>query len=73
MNEFKFNPDKVYVTSDMHCGHSKIIEYCNRPFASVEEMNETLINNWNKKIPDDGIVFDLGDFAIGGSKYGTIQ
>jgi calcineurin-like phosphoesterase family protein len=34
----------------------------------VEEMNETLINNWNKKIPDDGIVFDLGDFAIGGSK-----
>ena len=68
MKEFKFNPDKVYFTSDMHCGHSKIIEYCNRPFASAEEMNETLINNWNKKIPDDGIVFDLGDFAIGGSK-----
>ena len=58
----------MYFTSDMHCGHSKIIEYCNRPFASAEEMNETLINNWNKKIPDDGIVFDLGDFAIGGSK-----
>lgn len=68
MKEYKFDPDKVYFTSDLHIGHKNIIDYCNRPFASVEEMNETLINNWNKKIPDDGIVFDLGDFAIGGSK-----
>ena len=31
-------------------------------------MNETLINNWNNTVPEDGIVFDLGDFAIGGSQ-----
>jgi calcineurin-like phosphoesterase family protein len=68
MKEYKFNPDKIYFTSDLHIAHEKIIEYSHRPFASVEEMNETLIKNWNDTVPDDGIVFDLGDFAIGGSK-----
>ena len=68
MKELKFNPDKVFFTSDLHIGHKNIIEYSHRPFSNVEEMNETLIDNWNKTVPEDGIVFDLGDFAIGGSK-----
>lgn len=68
MKEFKFNPDKVFFTSDLHIGHKNIIEYSHRPFSNVEEMNETLIDNWNKTVPEDGIVFDLGDFAIGGSQ-----
>ena len=68
MRELKFNPDKVFFTSDLHIGHKNIIEYSHRPFSNVEEMNETLIDNWNKTVPEDGIVFDLGDFAIGGSK-----
>lgn len=68
MKEYKFDPDKVFFTSDMHIGHKNIIEYSHRPFTSVEEMNEALIHNWNETVPEDGIVFDLGDFAIGGSK-----
>ena len=68
MKEYKFDPDKIWFVSDMHIMHKNIIEYSHRPFKDVEEMNETLINNWNKTVPEDGIVFDLGDFAIGGSK-----
>ena len=30
-------------------------------------MNETLIANWNNKIPKDALVFHLGDFAFGGN------
>ena len=55
-----------YFTSDLHLGHENIIEYCDRPFDSVEEMNRTLIDNWNDAIgPDDVVVFlgDLGRFA----------
>lgn len=29
-------------------------------------MDETLIENWNNKVPKDGLVFHLGDFAWGG-------
>lgn len=60
----------VWVTSDTHFNHSKIIEYCNRPFSSVEEMNETLISNWNKVISEGDTVYHLGDFALG--KQSTI-
>ena len=62
-------PDDValFFTSDSHFNHLNIIKFCNRPFKDVEEMNEKLIENWNKVVPKDGIVFHLGDFAFGGN------
>lgn len=68
MKEFKFDPDNIWFTSDLHIGHKNIIGYSHRPFSDVEEMNETIIDNWNKTVPENGIVFDLGDLAIGGSQ-----
>ena len=66
--DFKYNDgSKVFFTSDTHWGHGNIIKFCDRPFKDVEEMNYKLIENWNKKVPQDGLVFHLGDFAWGGS------
>lgn len=65
--EFKFDPNLTFFTSDTHFGHANIIKLCNRPFKDVEEMNEKLVENWNKVVPENGIVFHLGDFAFGGS------
>lgn len=68
--DFKYNDgSKIYFTSDLHFGHEAILKYCNRPFANVEEMNRKLIENWNNKVPEDGIVFNLGDFAWGGYPF----
>jgi len=61
-----FNKDKVFFTSDTHFYHKNIIEFCNRPFQDEFYMNESLINNWNKVVPKDGIVFHAGDFAMTG-------
>lgn len=55
----------VYFTADTHFNHRNIIKYCDRPFDSVEEMNETLIENWNSKVDPDDHVFFLGDFGYG--------
>lgn len=60
----------VFVTSDMHLNHSRILTYEKRPFKDVKEMNEILINNWNSIVSPDDIVYDLGDFSFGKySKY----
>ena len=56
---------KFFVTSDQHFNHKNIIKYCDRPFSSVEEMNEELIKRWNAVVSKDDTVFVLGDFFMG--------
>ncbi len=51
----------VYFTSDLHIGQAKIIQYCKRPFATVEAMNETLIGNWNRRVTGNDTVYVIGD------------
>ena len=67
----KFNKDKLFFTSDPHFGHTNIIKYCNRPYENAKEMNESLIENWNRVVPEDGVVFCLGDFAMNTSTKQT--
>ena len=55
----------TFFTSDTHFYHINILKYCNRPFSSVEEMNEKLIENWNNVVGKNDIVWHLGDFCFG--------
>lgn len=55
----------LYFTSDLHFNHANIIEYCDRPFSGVTEMNEALIDNWNSTVNDDDTVYVLGDVCMG--------
>ena len=54
----------IYFTSDSHYSHSRIIQHCNRPFSSVEEMDEKLIEYWNDVVGKRDTVYHLGDFAM---------
>ena len=52
--------------ADMHFDNDSIIAYDNRPFDSVEEMNEALVSNWNRVVTDpEDLTWILGDFCAG--------
>lgn len=54
----------IWFTSDWHLDHTNIIQYSSRPFKSVNEMNEAIIDNCNSLVqPNDDLIF-LGDFAF---------
>lgn len=56
---------KIYVTSDTHFNHNKDFIYAARGFSSVEEMNDTIIKNWNSVVTDEDTVYMLGDVVMG--------
>jgi len=62
----KLNSTKmgIWFTSDTHFYHKNIIKFTNRPWNTVEEMNNALINNWNEVVKPNDTVFHLGDFAF---------
>ena len=60
---------KTFVIADPHFGHKNIIQYCNRPFESVSEMDKAIIDNWNKTVSNDDIIWVLGDFALASRDY----
>jgi calcineurin-like phosphoesterase family protein len=57
----------MFFTGCTHFQHANIIKLTNRPFSSVEEMDETLIDNWNKTVGKNDVVHHLGDFAYRGT------
>ena len=53
----------IYFTSDLHLDYPKVIKNRNRPFDTVEEMNETLIANYNSLVSKKDTVYLLGDLT----------
>jgi len=51
----------IWFTSDWHLGHANIIKHCGRPFKDLNEMNETIIENYNSLVKPDDVVYNLGD------------
>jgi len=60
----------LFVTSDLHFGHEKSLTFLDsegqrfRPFKSLEEMHNIIVDNWNKNVNQKDTVYVLGDVAI---------
>lgn len=52
----------LFFTADQHYDHEAIIEHCNRPFKNRNQMNHAIKKGHNDTIPEDGVVYHLGDF-----------
>ena len=56
----------IYFTGDQHFGHERIIEYCGRPFQSVDEMDTAIVQRFCSVVTSEDAVFDIGDFCFPG-------
>lgn len=55
----------IFFTSDLHFRHKNILKFEGRPFETLEEMNNCLIDAWNKVVKKNDTVYNLGDFCFG--------
>ena len=57
---------RIFITSDSHFGHKKILEFegKKRPFKTIEEHDEALIERWNEVVNKRDTVWHLGDFCF---------
>lgn len=64
----------IWVISDTHFQHANILQFVDFPtgkqirgevFSSVEEMDEVMIDNWNKTVKPGDKVYHLGDVFFG--------
>ena len=49
-----------FFTADTHFGHANVIWMCERPYASIDEMNESMISAWNERVTGNDTVFVVG-------------
>ena len=55
----------TYFTSDTHFRHKNILEFTDRPYSTIEEMESNIIHNWNREVCKTDTVYLLGDFCFG--------
>ena len=61
---------EIWLTSDLHFSHNREFIYRPRGFENIEEMNEAIIENWNKIVKAKDLVFILGDIMLGNNDIG---
>lgn len=59
---------QCWFSADSHLGHANIIRYCNRPFTSVQQMDDAIIENINAAVAPNDVLYVLGDFAFSKDK-----
>jgi calcineurin-like phosphoesterase family protein len=59
-----YGGERVWMTSDLHFGHSNIIGYCDRPFTTVQNQTDVLLGLLQKVQQEELIIF-AGDMAMG--------
>ena len=69
-----------FLISDTHFGHASTWEKFTledgrplRPFTSTEEMDEAMVDNWNKTVRPQDTVYHLGDVVIARRHLETVK
>ena len=52
-----------WVWSDLHLGDVDALDFFGRPFGSVDEMDDVILEHWQAQVGPDDLVVCLGDIA----------
>ena len=54
-----------FFTSDLHFGHKNILRFAKpRPFSTIEEHDQAIIDNWNSVVKQEDDVYIIGDISL---------
>lgn len=53
---------KRYI-SDLHIGHENCLGFDQRPFFTLDEMHQAIIDNWNSAVGNNDDIYILGDYT----------
>ena len=62
---------RIFIVSDTHFGHTNFLRFVDdngeriRPFDTVKELDELMVQNWNNTVTNEDIVYHLGDVYFG--------
>lgn len=62
-----------YYISDLHLLHENVLRFDNRPFESLVQMQNIIVDKWNHKVTNGDTVYILGDVSIRGKKEDLIS
>lgn len=54
----------TWFTADQHFNHKNLVTKGKRKFDSVEQMDDYMIDRWNRIVKPDDTVYQLGDFTL---------
>ena len=66
--------NRVFVIGDTHFGHKKILDFekDSRPFLTIEEHDQYLVDSWNRTVNKNDVVWHLGDVLFGEHSFDTL-
>lgn len=59
----------ILFTADQHFSHENMIDYANRPYNRVGQMNHDIIKRYRSVVGDNDTVYFLGDLSIVGPNH----
>lgn len=54
----------IWFTSDTHFGHENVLKFTDRPWETIWQMNDAIVDNINGKVAVDDELYILGDFSF---------
>ena len=72
---------RVWITSDLHGGHSNLVYGCSqwsdksgcRNFQTIEDHDATILQNINEAVAPEDTLWILGDFSVGSQSMGLTK